>query len=461
MHYRPFRFVDFPKVRAALDAFPVDFSTQRNTKNLRYFDGVAMIDLVVNCQTVTCVFDISGDEIDVQAHTPAELKALRYLLEQLNEADRIDKDIAFTNVKTLFETNRTFRYLHQMYGGKRYVALCRDLIDKNMDVSLYPYMYEDIVLGVFTSYNKNASRDTAGLFEGIVGMLADLDLSSIVLKNIFSGIGAKSSPGNYREFVSLCLAHPKLRPTMKEFVVDGYAVNRYDGRMTYPQVDVATLLSFDHDDLCELFRGLPGGMKDLVRELFDALGKDADADYVRAYLHNPSRDMSVLTSSRAFASFPADVKREINRGKAFSASAKPKEIIAYYSSLEDEESKQGVLSACEDFGQVELAKALRGEDFLLPGFSIGDIEALLPFIDLETPKMVSRLSAYLTQYGFVFVRSESLENILLSLKSPSYKSLIRVALNKNMVLDQARRLCLADRFGLLPELGYQEWRYHA
>ena len=112
MHYRPFRFVDFPKVRAALDAFPVDFSTQRNTKNLRYFDGVAMIDLVVNYQTVTCVFDISGDEIDVQAYTPAELKALRYLLEQLNEADRIDKDIAFISKHLSLTSVRLFSYIN-------------------------------------------------------------------------------------------------------------------------------------------------------------------------------------------------------------------------------------------------------------------------------------------------------------------------------------------------------------
>lgn len=462
MHYAPFRFEDYPKIRRALEDFPVDFSTQRNSKNLRYFEGLARIDLVQGLETITCSFDISSDEINTSKYAPTELKALRYLLEQLNEADRIDKDIAFTTTKTLFEVNRTFRYFHQMYGGKRYVALCRDLIEKNMGGSLYPYMYEDLVTGIFSSYNKNASRDIDGLMEGIVTMLEETELSMITLKGIYSGIGGKCAANHYQDFVDLCLNSPLLRPSMKEFVVDGYVPSRYDGRRIYPKVDAKTLLSFDPEDIISLLEGLPGGMKDLVKEIFASFGDKANPEYIKAYLRNSSRDMSLLSEFPFAASLPADMKKEISRGKIFAPNAKKLDIIeAYEEAKDDPKTRQMILTACESYGQGELAKALGGKDFVLAGFSITELAALLPYADYDTPVMVPRLSGYLSRYGITYVHSEALERIFLNLHHEKYKELIRFALNKNCVIDKARRLCLAERFDLIGEMGFQEWKYHA
>lgn len=462
MHYRPFRFEDYPNVHKALEGFPVDFTTQRTTKNMRYYEGEAAVDLTENFVTVEHVFDIREDRLDPKDYAPSQLKALRYLLEQINEADRIDAGIAYTTAKTLFEVNKTFRYFHQMYGGKRYVALCRDLIDKNMGSSLFPYMYEDLVVGIFVNYNKNASRDILGLFSGIVELLEETELTTEALKRIYSGIYLKCGSNHYQDFLEICLASKKLCASMREYILDGYIPSRFDGKYSYPQVGVPMLLSFGKEDICALLEGLPAGMKSMVWEILASFGDQIDPDYAKAYLRNPNRDMSLLAEAPFFNSLPAETKKEIARGRIFSPNAKKTEIVSYYASVQDDpKAREMVLAACEDFGQSELAKALTGKDFVLTGFSVLEIEALLPFANFETPTMVSRLTAYLKRYGISYVHSDALERLFMSLHDEGYRDLIRFGLSKNCVLDRARRLCLADRFGLIGELGYKEWKYHA
>ena len=461
MHYCPFRFEDYPNTNKALEVFPVDFSTMMAVKNIRYKDGTIAFTRVLKLETIESTFDLSGDEADFSAYAEPELRALRCCLKQVEDYDRNDVGLAQQTLRTQFEISNQFRFFHQSLGGVRYVRLCRDLIDKNMGEALHPYMYPDLILSVFTGYNKNSNHDLEGLFEGVKDFINSVDLDTDTVEVVLSGIGSKCSEAAYVRWSDICLGDEALAPVMRRLILKGLLPTRYDPRKVYPRISLATLLSFPKEDICTLLREVPGGMKNTTRQIFQSFGKTCDPDYVEAYLENPAKDLSFITNSAFIGSLPPDLQAKVLQGKIFDSSATRLEIIHYYKSvLDDENAKNQTIQACENYGKHDLAKAFRGEDFSLTGLSLKEIIELFPLVDFSRPIMTGRLLAFIRRDAGLMYQHDLAEEFFRLLEADAYRDIVDYGLTEGLIRNPALKLRLADVHHKIQDLGLKEWRYH-
>lgn len=462
MHYHPFCLNDHPKLHSALRQNQMNFVVQRAVKNIRYFDNsIRFLRSFSLNQEEICV-DLNEETMDLSSMDSQVLQAFHYCVYTLDQADRIDVPLSQEIKKTQYDVSSTFRYFNQLYGGRRYVALCRDLIDANMDGAIQPYMLEDLVLSIFNSFNKSSNRDVLGLLEALADFMEEYGFEDHSLLQIYSFFGFKLSEENYRIFINRCLSSDALAPMMRRLIVDALIPSRFNGRYASPHVEASVLVTFPDEDICDVLENIPGGMKNYVKEIFKTLGTDCKPVFVEHYLKNPSRDMSLVLDAPFYPYMPAEIKTLVSRGRLFSSKARKIEIIEYYKRLgNDPVAKQEVIQACDGMGFQGLALALQGKPFNLTGFSAEDLLAVLPFIDIHDPETSMRITAYLRQMVDYSTRSPFVVDLFLALDGKEYEEAVRYAIKRNYIQEKGIRLCLADRFGFASELGYKEWRYHA
>ncbi|MCR5349093.1 MAG: hypothetical protein K6E59_05775 [Bacilli bacterium] len=408
-------------------------------------------------------FDLTKDHAAILALPDATKRALFYKFTELKDADHSDIYTVNTERRTQFEVARYFRTIAQGFGGRRYVALCWDSIDQNMGRAVHPYMMVQLISDIHASYNKNVNHDTHGLLEGLTSMLQEVQLNDGQLRAIYSAIGSKSNVESHQYFVSLCLNDKKLREPMLALIRDSLIPSRFNPRECAPSVDVKMLSLFDKNDLCLILSEIPGGMKSLVRELFQSFGKTADPDFVRAYLSNPSCDPNVVSQAPFFDSLPASIKKRAVNHFNVTPSTSYTELIRMFEMIADEEEKEEFFRSCSSVGKTELVKALRGEDFLWLSFNLNEMGLLLPHVNMDSLVMRTRTFAYLQPIVQRSVYpSLALDRALDGLKEdPLFKTIIESAVNRDIFFNKAYRVRVMERFGLLKQKGYQEWKYHA
>lgn len=461
MRYRPFSLNEYPKLRQELEPYPVSFMVQRLVRNIRYFDGVVSLILVNPREQKEIALNLNED-VDLSSFDPQMMQILRYALFNLDQADRIDVPLSQEKKKREYDVTMAFRYFNQFFGGRRYVALCRDLIDANMGDSLQPYMYEDLVAAIFNNYNKNTNRDVAGLLDALIEFLEEYGFDDDALVRLYSLFGSKLQEQVYADFSLTCLSRNALAPAMRRLIADSLIPKRFDPHHVAPHLEAKELIRFPKEDLGDILEGIPGGMNPYVEEIFKAFGKEVDPTLVERYLANPNRDTNLVLDAPFYIYLPASVKTKVSRGRIFSSKARKIEIIEYYQSLgDDEAAKKEVLQACEDFGFPGLRNALEGKPFNLTGFSSEDLLAVLPFIDIHQPEICKRINAFLRQIIDYSSYSPASLQLLLRLEGTDYEASARYAVKRNYIFDRAGRLAVADHFGFIEELGYKEWKYHA
>lgn len=460
MEYQPFVLSEHPKLREMLEKYELDFMTQRYVKNVRYRDGILSFQRVVSLETIDMSIDLKDltqnfDELDTMTR-----KALRFALFNLDQADRIDLPMSEQKLTKQLDVSLTFRYFHQYYGGYRYVALCHNLIQHNLGESIHPYMFEDLVFSVYNSYNKSSNRDITGLIDGTLELMEEFAFDDETLKRLYGKLGTKSSEDAYQYLAKRCLSNEALAPSMRSLVVDTLTMKETDPRKIAPPLPTGVIASFPSDDLILIFQKAPGGLKRLIKGLFETVG--CQEAYVEAYMQNRERDMNILYDIPSFQDLPPKLKNLASRGKIFSRNARKIDIIEYYRNLGDDSvGKQEVIHACQEYGFLSLAQALNGEPFSFVGFSVDDVRALVPLIDIHSPEVAPRMKAFLKQLVVNSARSPAVNGLFLSLDGEDYADSVEYALRYNYIQDRAVRLCLADRFHLLDKYGYKEWRYHA
>lgn len=462
MRYRPFSLISYPRLRQELEPYAVSFTAQRMVKNIRYFDEVLTFSRVLSTEQEEVALNLKGDSLTFVDYGPQMMQILRYALYNLDQADRIDVPLSQEKKAREFDVTSTFRYFNQFFGGRRYVALCRDLIDANMGSSLQPYMNEELVCAIFNSFNKNASRDVMGLLEALREYLEEYGFEDAALIRIYSLFGSKLQEETYSRFAQECLSRDALAPAMRRLVVDSLIPKRFDPHHVAPHLSAEDLIGFPKKDLGEILEGIPGGMGKYVQEIFKALGKNADPELIERYLANPSRDANLVLDAPFYMYLPASIKAKVSRGRIFSSKARKIEIIDYYQSLgDDEAAKAEVLQACDDFGFPGLRNALEGKPFNLTGFSSEDLLAVLPFIDIHNRDISKRINAFLRQITDYSSYSPASLRLFLTLEGKDYIDAARYAIKRNYIMDRAGRLAVADHYGFVEELGYKEWKYHA
>ena len=460
MHYRPFSFEDYPELADSLSDSVPDFQSQSCVRNFAYFDGVVAMTVVSNLKSKDYVFDLNKPQEIRGENESLVKKALKYRLSSLEESDRLDTVKALSTYPTLFEVRKAFRGIAQSFGGRRYVALCHDLIDDNMGQSLHPYMAVDLIAGVFYAYNKNVNRDVTGLLTGLIELIGAFDLSLMKLWDAFSVIGQKSGEGTYEEFASLCLKDEKLCEPMQEFLARALGSGQLDGRYFAPRVSYEMFHDLPKDLICEVLEYLPGGMKAYAARFFDECGEQIDPDYVRAYLKNPSRDPRLILNAKFFDGLPEEMRLALKRSRAYSPSALTDEWIRYFQEAETEEEKAEVLRAAREYGNGQLANALEGKEFVLQQFNLTEMAYLMPYVDQNSPNMVARLTAYLRPFIDKHYASNGTDRIFDALRQERFSELVAYAIRHNGFKNKAVRLRVAERFNLLSSMGYEEWKYH-
>ena len=460
MHYLPFRFSEHPKLMCAIQDYPFDIFTARTYKNIRYYNNELQFSYVVSGEITDYTIPLDDEHIDFSSKSPNFLCALNAILKGLNDADEISLKQLEMPLATQYAVMNTFRAFHPMYGGRRYVALCRDLIDANMGKCLHPYMYEDLVTSMFLNFNKSIGKDIDGLLSGIIEYLEELHLDEEGLRRFYACVGAKTTPLVYRNFALKILDSAKLSASMRHMIVATLSLVQFNSKEIRPEIPMSIVATFPKEDLALILKNIPGGMKNVLKELFLAFGEHIDEDLINAYLENPYRDLGLLADAPFFNDLPPALKSKIYRGKIFTTNSSALEIIRYFTSLEDEEERSNLIRACFDMGKTDLARAFTGQDFSLLPFKIKEIHALLPFANFANETMQRRLCSYLQHYVDYHQVSPELDEILMSMKGNAYISLLTEAVLRNAFYSPAKRLQVADQYGLIGQLGLKEWKYH-
>ena len=460
MRYQPFRKANHPKIFQALASYSAGILVQRNVRNIRYYDEELAFTLLSHSGPTEVVVSLDDERFSLDAYDLVTRNALSFMLSNLAAADEQDLGMANANYSTQYALTNSFRALHSYFGGRRYVAICRDMIDQNMGKCLQPYMYEDLVEGIYTNFNKSIGKDIYGLNDAIVEMIEDLSFSSDELRRIISLVGNKASADGFHHFAIKALESPKISEVIRQMIVDAYSPVRFNGREVTPPLTEDLFPYFAKEELCELLRTLPRGMKETVRAIFEYLGPEADHDYAVAYLQNISKDLEVLYDAPCYPNLPHDVKSKLSRSRALSPKATNMDIIRFYETVENEEESEQILKFCEDYGKKELKKALMGHDFIPLSFSLSDLIALSHYVSYQTPVMAPRINAYLSRYVAYRDIEPQLDEMFLLLHGEEFKDLVQTALANEVFHSPAVRLTMADRYGLTRRLGLKEWKYH-
>ena len=460
MRYHPFLSVEHPKLFRQIEASNFDLSVMRKFKNPRYFDNKLCFSSVIAGEIMEYEFPLDEEKIDLSKETRSIIDGVAYLCKSLADADEIDMRVVNTPMSTQYAVMNSFRAIHPGYGGQRYVAICRDIIDNNMGSSLHPYMYCDLVTAMFLNFNKSTGKDVDGLLSGVYEFLEDINLDEEELRGIYSAIGGKCSPIAYRKFAITVLKSPKLGPSMRHMIVASMSLVRFDSKEIAPELPMPFIAKFPKEDLALILKNAPSGLKTSLKMLFQCIGEEIDESLVNAYMENPYRDLSLLSEAPFFPSLSSNLKRKILRGRIFTSNSSTSEIIQYFGAAEDDRERGEIIHACQDMGRRELACALCGQDFSLLPFQIHEVRALLPYANFKTPNMMLRLNSYLSHYFDRRERSEDLDAVLLGIDERVFAPLIGDAVIRGAFYSKAKRLAMADRLKLIDKLGWKEWNYH-
>ena len=454
MHYRPFSYETHPKIRQTLGRYLVDFMTQRTTRSIRYFDDEIAWVIALPTLTKSYSSKLSDDEFNLDA--VEALRSLRFALNGLEQADSLDVPQSQRELPSQFEVTKAFRYFNQSYGGRRFVALCRDLVDVNMDKSLQPYMYEDLINSIYTAFNKNAGKDVEGLILGLLDMCEGCDFTEDTKRNLISNLGSRSSNNAYSFMAEECLKRPSLRQAMASIIVEGLIPSQRTPRIAYPIVPAETLFRLEEKDLIAIMKNLPLGMRDFVFSLLTQAPEAMRLSLIKAYLDNPDKDVTLIGKLEYFQLLPQDIKKLVFRGDIFSRNSKNKDVIHYFECCETEQDRQEIVRFCAENGRNELALALQGKPFSMRYFTCADIESLLPHINLNDPEIGKAFADFLIRED----HSIQHERLLRLLKDPIQKDAAEAIVKNGNYMYEVTRLYLIDTFHLFPST-YKEWKYHA
>ena len=461
MHYSPFRFEDYPELSEMRTVFRLDLKSQTAVRSFSYFDGVVLISVMEDCGLVEYFVSLSEPRTVLDMASDMNRRALFYRLSSLEDAEKLDLVRACELYPSQYDVTRAFRNFTQSNGGRRYVALCHDLIDMNMGHSLQPYMAAELVAAVYAGYNKNVNRDIKGLIVGIIDLIKSFEMDETMMRAAWSAIGAKSSSALYELFCRECLLDDVLCVPMQRFLADSLCPGRLSGRETAPYVSVDLFRELPTELICQVLRELPAGMKSFAQSFFGDPNEYIDPDYVRAYMENPAKDMALIVGQPFFAEMPDDIQESVRLIRTFSASASVADWIKYYETSANDGAKEEVLSAARSFGRGELANALEGKPFVLQSFNLSEMEQLMAYVDQNSQTMVSRVSAYLKPYIDRRYLSDTLDRVLAKLEGDLFVDLVSSAVLGNAFRNRAIRLRMADRYRLYESLGYREWNPHA
>lgn len=460
MRYTFFFESEHPKIFAAIASYSAGILAQRSVRNIRYFNGELKFLFLTAGSSKEISVLLDDERFDIEQYDLVERNVISFAIRSLARADEVDAQTVNANYATQFALTSAFRTLQAFLGGRRYVALCRDMIDMNMDKCLRPYMYEDLVSNMFVCFNKSIGKDLYGLLDSIKETLEELHFDEEELRRIYSVVGNKGSFDGYHHFALSVLASEKLGPAMRHMIVDAYVPLRFNGKETSPYLSSDLFPFFSDEELCTLLMNLPRGMKETVREIFQFLGPDADAKFASAYSKNVNKDPEILMSAPCFPNLPTEVKATLVRGKVFTPKASNLEVIHYYETLQNEDEKDQILRFCEDFGRDELKKALLGKDFIPNQFSLADLVALSSHVNYGSAVMAPRIKSYVSRYISLEMPSNDLDQILLALDGAEFLPLMQTAIFRDCFSSPVARLIIAERYGLLSRLGLKEWKYH-
>lgn len=456
MRYRPFSFENHPKIRSIVGRYIPDFITQRTTRNIRYFDDVLSWVTVALTGNTSYRVALNDEAFQSEGLSLEVLRALSYALSGLEEADAADVAQSQRVLQSQFEVTKAFRFFTQTYGGRRYVELCRDLIDANMGGSLQPYMLEDLILSVFSGFNKNVGKDVEGLLYGIAEMCAEAALDEETQRRLFVTVGARSSLEAYATFAVECLNRERLRKAMSEIIVEGYIPSKRYPRTAYPLLDAKTLLTLNEEDLLTIIQNLPSGMRDLAIGLFEEAGEDRRQKLIDAYLQNKDKDTRILASLSYFGDLPDSVKKRVFHGNIFSKTSRNLDIIRYFVSCETDEEREEVLHYCASEGREDLGLALQGKACSMRYFTCEDVTELLPRFDLSDPDVAKSFGDFLLSA----TTCPAHDRLIRKIDGPLYAGVAQALVEEGHFQNPATKLFLIDRFHLMPHT-YKEWKYHA
>lgn len=460
MRYSFFLEEEHPRIFRSLESYSTGILAQRSVRNIRYFDGVAVFTRAASEGNEEFRLLLKDDEFDIESYDLQTRSLIAFVVRAIAKADELDQRTASANYATQFALTAGFRNIQSSIGGKRYIAICRDMVDANMSKCLQPYMYEDLVTNMFVNFNKSIGKDMTGLMDAFADYLEELHFNEEELRRIYTTIGNKGSSEAYHYFALRALKSSKLGPALRKMIVDAYSPIRFNGRENSPYLTPDLFPYFSEDELCALLETLPRGMKDSVIAIFEYLGPKADAKFPLAYNRNVAKDTEVLMAAPCFNALPPEIKGSLTKTKVFSPRASNLEIIHYFESLENEAEKEQIYRFCEDFGKTELQKALLGKDFVPNLFSLADLVALASHVSYNSPVMAPRIKSYLSRYVSLQLPDPELDKLFLLLQGSEFLPLIQTALFNDAFHNPAVKLILAERFGLLARINLKEWKYH-
>ena len=458
MHYRPFTYSEHKKVQEAVARYMPDYMIRKAVRSVHYWEDVIVFDCVELTGTTHCEIDLRDEVFNAANYSIVVLRCLRHILDRLENSDHADKVRADDAYDYEYQITKAFHEFDQNLGGKRYVALCRELIDRNMGVSLQPYAYPNLIVNIVGGYNKNVGKDTAGLMEAIADFVAEIDLDPDERRGLLSAICARATPSAEIAFAHECFARPGLRETMRSMIVDSLDPERFNAKEHAPALSVRDYLThFPKEDLVRIASSLPRGNRGLLWDIASLAEEPMRLALVEAYFENPERDLNALANQSFFTSLPEEMRHKALRGKTFSPNARDSEIIRFYREATDEESKADAIRFCLADGREELAKALQGEVFDFRGFERPDVFALLQGVDLNDSRWVIPLTRFLNT---LYQPSKELDSLLIRIENPEFAPFLRDVIQEKMVLNAATKLRILDRFPTLRGT-MKEWRYHA
>lgn len=460
MRYAPFTKQDHPKIFRAIASYNAGLLVQRTIRNIQYFDEKLCFTRLANANAEEVRVDLHDDVFNIEEYDLPYRGALSFIITNLAVADEIDEATVHANYATQYALTNAFRSFHAFYGGRRYVALCRDMIDLNMGKCLQPYMMEDLIGGMHVNFNKSIGKDVYGLNEATVTMIEESRLDEDALRRLISLIGNKTSADGFHHFCRCILNSSSLSPVLRRMIVDAYSPLRFNGREVTPNLTEDLFPFFAEEEICALLETLPRGMKDTVRSLFEYLGPEASPVYAEAYLRNSAKDLELLYQAPCYERLPEEWKAKVAQKRTLSPRATNLEIIRLFEASANEEDKEQILKFCDDFGRLDLKKALLGRDFIPVSFSIAELLALSKHVSYQSPVMAPRINSYLTRYVSLRAIEPALDELLLLLEGKEYESLMETVLGLECFYYPETKLILAERFHMVGRLGLKEWKYH-
>ncbi len=455
MRFEPFHLKSFPYIEEDLSSIEMDLSIARLGKNaIRLPDRIVFsANFVDGMRSVTVPLDEEGyKNSDL---SDSEKMCLRRIIDLLEQADQNDLEILNRHYSSQFDITRAIRSFDQNFGGKRFVDLARDLIDRHMGVCLYPYMKGELVLAVYLAYNKNVNRDVEGFMSSIVDFAMDFYNNDADLRNLFANIEEKSSEKLYLSFLDTGLKDPRAIAPLSGQVITLFT-NYYGYRVNHARaIPVSMIASFPKETLIEFFEKVHPMFRDIVSGVFEELGEQCDHDYLYAYQRNPSYDTTLLANNPLFGAMDPNKINELKLREWVFSQTEGTQIVARFHELPDLESQENYLRVCVDAGWKDVAHALKGEVFSIRSLDLDTFCALVPDMNLALEKNRQQAVSYVQD--MVNYNPSISEHLLLLLRDPAYTDVVRDALSKQKIRTIKTQLILADRFHCPDAISLKEW----